>query len=472
MRQRNADGVAVLNADRLMLDAAGLPSTETAPSRGDAKTTAKEQPFPERAEPDATDGMEDPVRAYLREIATRRLLSGADEQRLARQIEDSKHIRAIQEQWLNDRGQEPTGTEILFTLLEQLHEERKALRCIAKYLGIEKDALSELVVSKPFRSAVDGKLDQPLADHLSRSLRCDPEQAERSLLRISVLTHILTPELLAPVTQAAGGERYLLTPPWEKAGDLGAEDHFDRLTESGCRGETEITEANLRLVVSVAKRYIGSGLSLLDLIQEGNIGLIRAIGKFDYRQGYKFSTYGHWWIRQAITRAIADQARTIRIPVHMTDTIRDVSRVSRKLLQELGREATSEEIGLELEMPPERVRQVLDVSQQPLSLEQPIGEDDGRLGDLVPDRQSLAPPDAASHLFLKDQVQNVLGTLNDRERTVLELRFGLGDGRSRTLAEVGCQFQVSRERIRQIEGKALRKLRHPSRSKHLRDYLV
>jgi len=466
MRQRNAEGVAVLTSDRPLPKAAGASTKDAAP------TTAKEQPIPEQAEPEAADGMEDPVRAYLREIATRRLLSGADEQRLARQIEESRHIRAIQERWLNDRGEEPTGTEILFTLLEQLHEERKALRCIAKYLGIEKDILSALVVSETFRSAVDGKLDQALADHVSRSLRCEPEQAERSLLRISVLTHILTPDLLAPVTQAAGGERYLLPPPWEKVDDLGPEDHFEQLTESGSRGETEITEANLRLVVSVAKRYIGSGMSLLDLIQEGNIGLIRAIGKFDYRQGYKFSTYGHWWIRQAITRAIADQARTIRIPVHMTDTMRDVGRVSRKLLQELGREATSEEIGQELEMPPERVREILHLSQQPLSLEQPIGEDDSRLGDMVPDERSLAPPDAASHLFLKDQVRDVLNSLNDRERTVLELRFGLGDGRSRTLAEVGCQFQVSRERIRQIEGKALRKLRHPSRSKHLRDYLV
>ena len=472
MRQSNSDGVAVLNSDRLRPKGPGPSAQRTAPSRGRNAKPAVRELLPEQADLDAAHGIEDPIRTYLREIATRYLLSGADEQRLARQIEESRHVRAIQERWLNDRGQEPTGTEILFTLLEQLHEERKALRCIAKYLGIEKDILSELVVSETFRSAVDGKLDQALADHLSRSLRCEPEQAERSLLRISVLTHILTPELLAPVTQAAGGESYLLPPPWEKVDDLGPEDHFERLTESGCRGEAEITEANLRLVVSVAKRYIGSGMSLLDLIQEGNIGLIRAAEKFDYRRGYKFSTYGHWWIRQAITRAIADQARTIRIPVHMTDTIREVGRVSRKLLQELGREPSSEEIGLELEIPPERVREILDLSQQPLSLEQPIGEDDGRLGDVVPDQQSLAPPDAAAHLFLKEQVKVVLSSLTDRERTVLELRFGLGDGRSRTLAEVGGQFQVSRERIRQIEGKALRKLRHPSRSKRLRDYLV
>jgi RNA polymerase primary sigma factor len=442
--------------------------------------------------------VDDPVRMYLKEIGKVPLLTAEEEVNLAKSIELGE--QALVSPALSVIHLYELGVEV---------KKRMALGRPREFV----DEATRFTVKSLNRTLGDPEGGKELRRLTNRLLKLrDPLKAEANSKEISTEAKVLIDETVALIDAAKRDPQRLafrilpqyakIHGPAEGAERLGelvmlgqeirdvlvknldfliesdADEQralrrlADELIQKGDDARHNLTEANLRLVVSIAKKYIGRGMSFLDLIQEGNIGLIRAVEKFDYRKGSKFSTYATWWIRQAITRAIADQARTIRIPVHMVETINKLIRVSRGLLQELGREPTAEEIAERMLITPDKVREIVKVSQEPVSLETPIGEEeDSHLGDFIPDNQALAPSDAASHKLLKEQVESVLEGLTGRERRVLQLRFGLEDGRTRTLEEVGREFNVTRERIRQIEAKALRKLRHPSRSRKLKDYL-
>ena len=427
------------------------------------------------------DVIDDSARMYLHELGRVPLLKAHEEKVLCRKIELGRYVERLKDNHFRKYQKFPSPVHIVVHVISQLSKGCPVARIIEEHIGIEPSGnVVETIKNPEFRAAIDVVIEPSLIAAIAEGIDKETTAAEEAIVDLSINSQLLPRqllELLAIAKPARQELKALLT----DNGFLAQLDshssefkaYFENVGTEAESSERHLTQANLRLVVSIAKKHITRGMPFLDLIQEGNIGLMRAIEKFQYRRGYKFSTYATWWIRQGITRSIADQSRTIRVPVHMVEAINKMLRTMRQLVQELGRQPSYEEIGGRLDISPERVEEVMAVFfRQPMSLDLPIGEDaDSCLGDLVEDHGSLAPSDATSQQLLKEQIDKVLDELTEREKRVLQLRFGLKDGRARTLEEVGREFNVTRERIRQIEGKALRKLRHPSRSRKLKGYL-